>query len=392
MDRFFPAAFNPAQSAGGWDNLNPVAEVRFNRVKEYLDQSTGQMPIRFVEEGGYDFMLSDRGMDIFLPKKPPTLREMLRYYTFRGTGRRPIGTPNYLWGALTATSTDSPTGPGQIVSQPITVVFGILESVQLDLHQATCEMMIDCAVRRLGVDVPAVPGRWTALWRILNPDWQQEWRVLGLSVEPEGDPQDRWTSEDQTAFERLTAALREPGALRTDRQRVACLLRGFRCWQVEGSVYRAIMTEFPRVVAEAWLEEEMQVAADDLNSYRYRIDPRDLANPSTPVTGRGEVEREVFEERLETMLPAPTQMHFQAVGPNRQVPASGVWAPNWKGNDVMVTNTGFFHPPVEVLASAFPGTMNSTERLNEIFAQIRAGRAGNPVFTDSMRTEGGGEE
>jgi hypothetical protein len=58
-------------------------------------------------------------------------------------------------------------------------------------------------------------------------------------------------------------------------------------------------------------------------------------------------------------------------------PAGGIGT-NWENGDVMITNRGFFLP--EVSARPEP---------DEVYAAIKAGQSGNPVFTDSIYCEGG---
>jgi hypothetical protein len=126
-----------------------------------------------------------------------------------------------------------------------------------------------------------------------------------------------------------------------------------RCWQLEGSVYRAIITELPRVVADIWMEGASGAHAFS-ESYSQRFQP---GNPKA---------REIFMERIETSLPDEHHMLFDVV--------LGL-------QDVEVSNRGFRLPGVGVPGTVGPGW-------GPILDAIIAGRAGNPVFTDSKRPDG----
>jgi hypothetical protein len=350
----------PGRALSGGFTLNPVAERRFQLVREYLKEPQCRIPIRFMGDGGYDFLLSDQGLDVFVPERPGSPFELLRYYTFRRTGRRPIGTPLYLSDANLATSTESPTGPGQVKLPPEIVLRAVL-SFDLDLQDSLCATQIDCAVRDMGVQLPD-----------------------GFSEES-----DRWYSfmkygEDfSTAYPDLQKLLQTP--VNTTLEKIHCLLQRFRCWQIEGSVYRGIMTEFPRLVAEIWLEEVMGVTAPGSSVLSDTYYHRMIQQPKRA--------REVLEERLETMLPDEDRMEFEATGPGGQAPTMpSSCAALWKSEDIMITNQGIYFPEIPDLKTAFqadPQT-NPDQTLNQILNEIASGRAGNPVFTDSVRTDGRG--
>ncbi len=91
---------------------------------------------------------------------------------------------------------------------------------------------------------------------------------------------------------------------------------------------------------------------------------------------------------METMI--HENMEFAPFDP-ASPPASGPWASRWSSvnaPDVMVTNKGIQFPEVPVWATLGTGPIS---RLEEMLKEIATGRAGNPVFTDSMRTGGGDE-
>jgi hypothetical protein len=124
----------------------------------------------------------------------------------------------------------------------------------------------------------------------------------------------------------------------------------FRCWQIAGAVYGGILTELPRVVAEIWIER-MTTAWAHPKSYhqRFRFNPDEVEDTA-----------DIFRERLETSLPGHDRMKFGV--------AKG------KLEDVTITNQGFLFPKVH----------KASKRL-EMFQDMAAGKAGNPVFTNSRR-------
>ena len=264
-------------------------------------------------EGGFDFLLSDWGMEFFLPKGPPTRAELLRYYSFRRTGRPALGLPKYLEDPDSAVSIDSPTGPSQI---------------------------------RLNADLPSLS--------VLGPECADAVKCIRAKLGDYNGP----------------AITAKPPTRLYSLEEYKCLMSAVRCWQVEGAVYRAIATEAPRIVAGAWIE----------------LDNADYFGKTAPVTQASYLARfsdpgndglrRCFEERLETMLPDASRMRFEALqaGSARPVGWSAVWG--WWKDDIMITSRGFFLPALPPLPTC-----------EEIIAEIAEGRAGNPIFTDSKRTQ-----
>ena len=97
----------------------PSIRHRLDAVIKFFwaHQAATGKPFPFVVAGtgGYDFLLSDWGIEMFMPDAPPDEKELLRYYAFRQTGRPSLGIPSYLTSsALSLISIDAPTGPSQI--------------------------------------------------------------------------------------------------------------------------------------------------------------------------------------------------------------------------------------------------------------------------------------
>ncbi len=266
---------------------------RVARVKSYL---AGKEVIRmnFVGECGYDFILSDAGLDLFAPLMPEEDFELYRYYSFRRTGRPSLGVPTYLDDPAVLTfSVDAPTGPGQVFT-----THAALDGISPEWNE--CRLRdLDCL-------------RWHELDKAGSPsEWRQQPHV-GFSY-----------------IDYLSA------------------VGNARCWQVEGSVYRGILDELPRVVAEIWIERAFPVGGSRTYSARFTSSKA----------------REIFMERIETSLPDTDEMDFNVV--------SGL-------ADVRITNKGFYLPAISEGRPARDVMLNA----------IIAGRAGNPVFTDSKRPDG----
>jgi hypothetical protein len=151
-----------------------------------------------------------------------------------------------------------------------------------------------------------------------------------------------------------------------------------RCWSLEGSVFRSILLLLPRVVAGIWYDP------GGPDAVRY--------------TGAGDKGlREIFRERLETMLPGVSRMDFRVAPSSLPIQFPGKVntdpvqskrpaAPQqgdprrtdfWHKDDVMITAKGLYFPPLPKL----PPTAA------QIFDAIATGRAGNPVFTSTYRCE-----
>ncbi len=301
------------QGLPGWARDGRWKE-RVTPVVAYLGR-TDAVPVRTLGEGAYDFLLSNDGVDFLLPERPETAEELYHFYTYRRTGRDPITIPGYLTAPVSALSGNTRTGPSQIWIDPDEIM-GIAEL--------------------LPPDCPPLEGVRARLRRM--------------------EERSKSACEARRARARQAARHREgPEAPPDERLRVrlggtgnlACILQDFRCWQLEGAVAQAIFVETPRIVASIWMDPDGDYAT------RWERAGDDGM-------------REIFEERLEVSLPEEDQMAFTLH------PASD-GSPSWVVDDIMVTNRGFFFPP---LPPSPPG-------FEEMLDEIVDGRAANPVFTDT---------
>jgi hypothetical protein len=357
---------------------NPVFQRRWNLAWDYAtnpNPSVTRIPLRIVGRGGYDYLLSDAGLDVFVPEEPKSAAEFLRYYTFRGTGRRAIGIPFYLPKADTAMSTESPTGPGQVILE-----WSLLQSI-IGSGSPCAESVKECIVRLMGIQTlppePMIPPLHEVIKECLKThfcdpsefDSVDDWKAC---VAGNGSLVTEWihilreaASEERTRGPSRQVVILAPQTFR-------CIMGPLRCWQVEGSVFRGMMTEWPRIVATIWMERLQQAPSCPLPLDGYASRYAKAGNSGGPGQPQYGELRKIFEERLETQLHSDEWMRLEV--------RNGL-------DDVLVTDQGFLLPPVENL----PGS-DDRQRLDSIAEEIAAGRAGNPVFTDSMRCEGGGEE
>lgn len=292
---------------------------RHKLVLDYFNGTAGVMPVRYHGPGAFDFILSDYGLDLFAPPMPPNGPEMLRYYEYRSTGQATLGLPAYLDEAdALAFDVQSPTGPSQVWTDDA----GLQGVISLDpcrLGALTC------------LDDPGEPYP----YEDRRPDLSTLERAKGhdfvrgfLNAHPPFVPTRSFTIEGYFA-----AASR------------------LRCWQLEGSVYRGIIQQAPRVVASVWREQMLGCVAP--GSYAARF--------ADPVAMRT-----IFGERLESRLPSYLNMVFE-VGPRPGQPDL---------TDIEISNQGIRFPD--------PG---APPPLQDMLQAIADGRAGNPVFTDSKRPE-----
>ena len=285
-------------------------------VVAYLGQDDAA-PIRTLGEGAYDFLLSNDGVDFLLPERPETAEELYRFYTYRRTGRDPITIPGYLTAPVSALSGNTRTGPSQIWIDPDEIL-GIADLLPPDCPPRTG---VRARLQRMeersrdACEARKARARQAARHR----------------RGPESPPDDR-----------LRVRLGGTGNL-------ACILQDFRCWQLEGAVTQAIFVETPRIVATIWMEGN----PDGDYSRRWRQPGDDGL-------------REIFEERLEVSLPEVDRMAFTEHEASAR-------SPSWADDDIMITNRGFFFPPLPATPPGF----------EDMLDEIVDGRAANPVFTDT---------
>jgi hypothetical protein len=134
-----------------------------------------------------------------------------------------------------------------------------------------------------------------------------------------------------------------------------------RAWQVSGTVTRGILVEHPRVVAHIWYDQVTN-APIKFGAYEEKF----------AIPGPFGL-RQIFRERLETSLP-DNNMTFQ-VGLPPGMPANP-YRDQGDTNRVIITEAGFYFPP-----------LGQAPTFNAMLTEIIEGRAGNPVFTDSSRTQ-----
>lgn len=324
-------------------DASTALKQRLDRVIGFFEahkSATGSpFPLFVAGAGGYDFLLSEWGIEFFVPDSPQKADDLLRYYAFRQTGRPSLGIPTYLDNAVSLVSIDAPTGPSQIEVDPTVVVV---------------------ALRLAWSDAEA--ARLMTRWGITRARWETIQEAMKVW---RGDP-----ARVVPGTDRLFPRGRGPRPTGLAFDEYACALGSLRSWKVEGSVYRGIAVELPRIVANAWLERPDRIQPPPSmtlplpgNSYRQRFaDPGDDGL------------RGLFRERLETMLPTADRMVCRT-----GAPAACPGDPLWNADDVMITNQGFYFP-----------VLSPEPNLRNMLAQIAQGRAGNPVFTDSKRPDRGG--
>jgi hypothetical protein len=313
-----PWLIQQATEFGGAASISPPADVgrsdafrtRMQALADFLQQDDA-VPITYHPGvDAFDFILSEEGLDLFHPPDPNPVvtpaqrqKDLLGYYTYRSTGRTPIAVP----GVYTPVALPSPEvevlNPGS----------------NLTSTQGPSQ-------------VPALPGN------VGLASWVASGAGSAKNGEPPPAPR-RNVGQEMLVF--------------------WCERREGRCWQVSGTVTRAILVEHPRVIAHIWHDTGPENAGcPTFGSYPALFDdPGD--------TGL----RLIFRERLETSLPPASRMVFEATMP--ALPAF------YNGEDarVLITHDGFFFPP--------PG---QPPQFTQMMTEIVEGRAGNPVFTDSSRS------
>jgi len=300
-------------------------QARVEEVNDYIDaaQAGGwAVPLGIPGEGGFDFVLSDVGVEVFVPKRPNDIAHLLHFYTFRETGETALGFPQYEGAGAASLPLHAPTGPSQITMRLNAVAEWVNAS---DVDPACKADVMNCLMTHLGLEGEFKPGDFHDHHSTHEPNIPDD--EIDLSMDG-----------------------------------YICALSPTRCWQLAGSVYRGIMVLLPRIVAEIWHEKAL--AGWDGNPGPGRLYGRFI----------GAETRDIFAERLETSIPDSTRMLFETYDSGGAA-VPDYWGP-WLGG-VMISNRGVFMPEPE------PMDANANTAANDIYTEIMSGDAGNPVFTDS---------
>lgn len=331
------AAINSLADFQGYMANLPPGSQAFQDVVAEVDayitnaiSSATDVPLDIPGDGGFDFVLSDCGVEMFIPSEPTgpggAIEKLLRFYTFREPGRHAIGFPGFdVSGPREITS---PTGPSQVRMR----IESVVQNPCADQADDDClATVMNCLALHLGIE-------------------------------------DRFDADDIAELRRTEDAGPEKHDF-TDRNRedeveltldsYMCALAPLRCWQISGAVFRGIMVTLPRIIAEIW--HERALAGPPWNGN---------PNPGTLHTKFLTETRELFEERLETSIPDSEHMLFVTHDPN---------VSSWGGN-VMITSRGISIPRPQDMDA------NPATAIDDIYCEIMNGRAGNPVFTDSRRS------
>jgi hypothetical protein len=378
------------------DDIAPLTgscrfQQRRDAVVGYLKSpNSARIPIRFIDAGGFDFVLSDWGLDLFVPPRPQKPEEILLYYTFRKTGNAAIGIPEYLANAVPAVDISAPTGPSQAFIDPAIIIKIINDAAQDGtITDACAQMAVMClraGILQVDPDPPAHvdPYGTGSVGRVTRPT-----RLPPGSDTTRIDTLRRGV--DETILDRRPTTLTQTQRLRAavSMDTVRCVLDPVRCWQISGSVFRGLQIELPRVVATKWLEESLgattttrcysqrlrgaaqaaAAAADAIAAGATTAAAAAAGAAAGAAEGASEL-RAILMERLETALPDQKAMVF-AFRPDIA--------------DITVTNRGLFFPALTPAPTTDAPMPPFT--VNEMLQQMVDGDAANPVFTDSVRSE-----
>ena len=135
-----------------------------------------------------------------------------------------------------------------------------------------------------------------------------------------------------------------------------------RSWHVPGVELGRVLAELPRVAAQIWIERYQNTSLIAGSVHRRYKDEESSC-------------RALFEERLELTLPSGMTFKSDASEPQPGVP---------RERDALINQSGILLPAVDDLSVVAGG---SDVLLSRLFGLIRDGKAGNPVFTDSQRSE-----
>ncbi len=343
-------------------HVNDVTVKRLNDLLAFyksLDKSSKLQPapLFWVAPGGHDFIISDERIDLFAPRAPENEQHLLTYYRYRRTGRYPvavpfIGVPHQKDRDLYAHHLlPSPTGPSQLDLHGVDD-YGWIR----DLSKCTGRdpLMYSLVRRDLVERADAVAaGRSSSearenlirTLRVLPDDDAGTWMDVVKAFE---------SGDDAGGVELLTEGLArrhpmEDAILIGGGQLVIgptfddyrCCLARKRCWTLLGAVFRGMLEQFPRIMVDRWLQ---------------------------PTSQGGPLLRAELGDRLETSFSPHMLLDFDAA--------------HSYVDEIVVTNLGI-HFPHQASLKTTGGGPNALV-LKEMLTEIIKGRAGNPVFTDSI--------
>lgn len=344
----------------------------------------GTAPIYYLADGGYDFLISPRGIELWAPPPlgPNPLQQLLDNYEHRRTGRPAIGIGGVMSdGELTPVLAESPTGPGQISTIEPGALTATLNAVGIDGGSSApgqfCAALqgARAAVRRLARIGAGTGGRGGGPPGAATPEQVAEslTSILRSLTPPPGHPRLEAVQNVISDANLLppdgfdvaqgvidTIALFEAPCANIPVTLYECAVMPTRCWVLTGSVYRGLLEQFPRFVAEAW--------GDDSG--------RDVRALNV---------RNGLEQRMEMAFPEAMRFEFLDRGALPPGLALGIGAAAlWDSSQIMLTNAGVFFPWTIGATTSAGSTGTPTE--GALLQAIVAGRAGNPIFTDSART------
>ncbi|MCG8468954.1 MAG: hypothetical protein MJB57_12245 [Gemmatimonadetes bacterium] len=259
--------------------------ARLKKLRKYLRGKDPlcpkPIPLYGLPGEGFDFNLSDDGLELLLPPDPwakyqnPEL-EIYRMYTFRRTATRAIKVPG-VTGAPRETSI-----PNAITTDTIESLVSLPRTAVTDLSDA------------LGGD-RAAADRGDMLTKMLESPSQSS------SSDDAGHGCHDWI----------------------DLASYCGQLADCRCWQLSGRTYRGILHDLPRLIAWIWLEQEAEAKAGITGPAKSVLSYEERFH------GKGnEGLRGLFRERLEIILPDEACMRFETS----------------THEQVIVTNQGLFFP------------------------------------------------
>lgn len=358
---------SPQQYGGVPTSGSVLFQQQLKDLHAYLGE-TGRAPIYYLGEGAYDFLLSERGLELWAPPNladmPDPQQELLDAYEYRRTGRSPLAVPSVMGGAVRLP--EAPTGPGQLEAPLDLAVLG-----DLCLDTSTGSLLGYCGVpegarewadrlenrlredsddRRLTESEALAAIRRTLA--VLGASTEDVRMILDTgSILEALDRFRRWIVRDLEAQrEQNRTCVPLPPDL------YLCGALATRCWVVTGAVYRGILEQFPRAVADHWAD-----------------------NPSSSVTAPGNfVPREECERRIEVRLPPDSQMLFDFLPSTPPTVLNQILQKPalWDTEHLIVTNMGFVFP-------ADIGAAGQAPTADDMLGAIATGNAGNPIFTDT---------
>ena len=392
---------------------NTVLNNRLNQLEAYFEFDDIRIPVHFVVADAFDYILSEKGIELFFPARPDISSEenfrehVFTLYEKRVVGKSAIALPPTM-GVYSSSAISLPTIPSwKNVHKTVRTNPGDTNVEALMPQGVTTSMTtIASFLSMLAMSgssgsswFTGSPGTMGAMGSSVNPSLLLDVLLKALNKLLDNESLDEETKAllrklAKCDFPEITISGQPPlqeGPVSYCVQ-IMILIESLkeRCWFLSGSVFRRIAAEMPRLKARLWIDEIQSIPP--VRKEAYLSDANDGC-------------RKLFADRLEMSLPKCEEMYFRGgeltnnplggmtVNPLPPIPPIPQPSPifpfpsfplfpssaskKYNPDEIYIHNKGISLPAVGKGPSQ-----------KDIYASWKNGAAANPTFTDSSNTGG----